>query len=480
MVTYQDLLSIGGNETDRMQFIRSAINQWQAGEFYRTAVVADKYDRKQNPDIASFTKMLYTVTGRQIQDVYSSNYKVGRAFFPFFITQENQYLLSNGVSWENSKTADKLGTKKYEFDTQLQEAGHAALSGGCSFGFWNLDHVDVFNALEFVPLQDEENGALRSGIRYWQIDETKPFRATLYEEDGYTDYIWNRVKKDGETKEYGEVLNEKRPYKISAIGAPVDGEPIYQGENYPSFPIVPFWGNKKHQSEIVGIREQIYVYDMIKSGFCNTVEDASYVFWAINNAPGMTDVDLAQFMQKVKQLHIAMTGENGATATPQQLEAPHAARSALLELIEHDIFDDAMAFNPKDVKSGSTVTAQIKAAYTNLDMKVNDFEYCVRQFINGILDLAGVEDNPTFTRSVIINQGEEIQYILQAASALDDEYVTKKILTILGDGDQAEEIIKRKNADEITRHRELDAEREEQLQQMNDNQDGEIDANTET
>ena len=39
------------------------------------------------------------------------------------------------------------------------------------------------------PLYDEENGALRAGIRYWQVDETKPLRLTLYEEDGFTEYI---------------------------------------------------------------------------------------------------------------------------------------------------------------------------------------------------------------------------------------------------------------------------------------------------
>lgn len=461
MVTYQDLIAVGDNETDRIEFIRSAINQWQASDLYKTAEIADKYDRKLSPDISQYTKMLYTVTGRQIPDTWSSNYKVGRHFFPFFITQENQYLLSNGVTWENSATKDKLGTKKAEFDTMLQDAGHAALSGAVSFGFWNFDHLEVFNALEFVPMFDEENGALMSGIRYWQIDSSKPLRATLYEIDGCTDYIWNRRHEGNESHEYGEILHAKRPYKIKATGTDVDAEKIYQGENYPTFPIVPLWGNKKHQSEIVGLREQIFVYDMIKSGFCNSVEDASYIFWAIHNAPGMDDVSLAEFMGRVRKLHVAVTEETGSDAVPQQLEAPYASREALLDRLEHDLFDDAMAFNPKDVKSGAVVTAQIRAAYTNLDMKVNDFEYCVRSFINAILELAGIDDNPTFTRSVIINQAEEIQTVLQAASSLDDEYVTKKVLTILGDGDQAEEIIKRKIEDEVTRQRD----EEEQMRQ---------------
>ena len=275
MITYQDLLRVGENESDRMAFVRSAITKYKSGEFYKTAAIADEYDRRKNPDIRDLSKFLYTVSGRRVPDTYSSNYKVGRAFFPFFIMQEVQYLLSNGVTWENAATSDKLGTKRYEFDTQLQNAAHAALSGGVAHGFWNVDHVEVFNCLEFIPMPDEENGAVRAGIRWWQIDAGKPLRATLYEEDGYTDYIWDKKDEAGNVKADGEILHEKRAYKIRITRTDVDGDIIYKGENYPSFPIVPLWGNKKHQSEIIGLREQIFVYDSIKSGFCNSVEEAS-------------------------------------------------------------------------------------------------------------------------------------------------------------------------------------------------------------
>lgn len=451
MLTYQDFLAVGDREEDKMNFVRKAINQYKASEMYKNAVVADLYFRKRNPDIAEFTKTIYTVTGRQIPDTYSTNYKVGRAFFPYFVTQEVQYLLGNGVTWKDKGTADRLGTKKAEFDTQLQDAACKALWGACSYGFWNLDHTDIFSALEYVPLPDENNGALRGGIRFWQIDTGKPFRATLYEEDGYTEYVWNKRKNEGsETVEYGEVLREKRSYIISAKGADVDEEKIYDGENYPTFPIVPLWGNKNHQSELVGLREQIFVYDAIKSGFCDNVEEASYVYWAISNAPGMDEESLAEFISRVKRVHAAVTEDNGSVATPHMLEAPTTSRVELLELLEKDLFKDAMAFDPDRIASGQTTATHIRAAYNLLRMKTNDFEYCVLEFVNGILELAGIDDEPTFTRSEDINVNEEIDAVLKSAQSLDDEYVTKKIMTILGDGDQAEDVIKRRIADEVT------------------------------
>jgi len=455
MITYQDFLQVGDREEDRMSFIRSAIKQYTSSDFYKTARIAEEYDRKQNPDIRNFSKYLYTASGRKVPDTYSSNYKVGRAFFPFFVVQEVQYLLSNGATWESGDTKDKLGTKRFEFDTQLQELAHNALVGGVSYGFWNADHIDAFTCTEFLPMPDEENGSLRAGIRWWQIDSTKPLRATLYEEDGYTDYIWDDRDEAGNVNSGGRILREKRAYKITSIRTEVDGDIIYKGENYPSFPIVPMWGNKKHQSEIVGLREQIFVYDAIKSGFCNSVEEASYVFWAIQNAPGMDDIDLATFLERVRKNHIAKTVDAGSTAEPHIIETPYQSREALLDRLEKDIYKDAMAFDPEHVASGAATATEIRAAYNPLDLKTNDFEFCVRKFINGILDLAGIEDSPTFTRDRNINTAEEIQTIMSASTALDGEYVTKKILTLLGDGDQAEEIIRRMIADEVTRTQEL-------------------------
>ena len=83
-----------------------------------------------------------------------------------------------------------------------------------------------------------------------------------------------------------------------------------------------------------------------------------------------------------------------------------------------------------------------------MNSKADEFEYCVLDFINGILTVAGIEDEPTFTRSMIVNQSEEITNIVSAGEYLDQEYITRRILTILGDADQAEEVLKRMSEEE--------------------------------
>ena len=283
-------------------------------------------------------------------------------------------------------------------------------------------------------------------------------RATLYEIDGLTDYVWHKGK--------GEVLKPKRSYKVKTATTEADGTEIYDGENYPTFPIVPLWGNPEKQSTLIGLREQIDCYDLIKSGFANDVDDASLIYWVIQNAGGMDDVDLAKFVQQIKTVHAATVDDSGATAEAHTMDVPYASREALLNRLRSDLYEDAMALDIKEISSGAATATQIKAAYEPLNSKADDFEYCVNEFIQGLLNLAGIEDeDPSFTRSIIINKQEEVSVVLQAGEYLPQDYMTRKILTILGDGDKADSILEEMEGDEMSR---IDMEEPEEDDKLDD------------
>lgn len=441
MVTYQDLQTAIADNTLK-EFVKSTINRHKSSEEYQTALVADEYNRRLNRTIIQLQKLLYKVTGEAVPDNYSANYKLRSNFFNRFITQLNQYVLGNGVTWNDEKTSDALGE---DFDNELEDAGEKALVHSVSFGFWNLDHLEVFSYLEFVPLFDEQDGALKAGIRFWQIDPKKPLRATLYEMDGYTDYLWDKDNPDG------KIVNEKRAYILKTKSTEADGTVIYDYENYPTFPIVPFWGNKYKQSEFVGMRENIDCYDLIKSGFANTVDDASMIYWTIQNAGGMDDIDLAKFVEHMRTVKASVVDQNGATAEAHTMDVPYASREALLDRLRADMYEDFMALDTKDIASGAVTATQIEASYEPLNSKADKYEYCVIKFIKGILALAGIDDNPTFTRSKIVNRTEEIQTIIQAGEYLESDYVTEKIMTILGDADMVEDVLKAKDLADMQR-----------------------------
>jgi len=445
MKTYQDLLAIGESDAERMDFVRGLVTDHLASSMYKMAKIADDYDRQCNTTIVNFQRALFDLQGRPVNDIWSANYKLASNFFRRFITQENQFLLGNGVTWKNEETETKLGD---DFDTRLQKCGRAALSAGCSYGFWNLDHLEVFTMLEYMPLVDEETGAERAGVRHWQLAPDKPLRATLYEEDGYTDYIW--------VKGEGRILNEKRPYIQITANSEADGTEIVDGQNYPTYPIIPFWGNPHHQSELVGIRAQIDAYDIIKSGFADDL-DTAQIYWILHNTGGMDDVDLQQFIQRLHINRAAVVDDAaGSAVDAHTVDIPHEAREKLLERIEKDLYKDFMALDTDSIAAGAATATQIRAAYEPINSKADEYEYCVREFLSHLLDVIGIEDEPSFTRSVMVNVQEEVQTLVQAGSYLSSEYVAKKIMTIFGDIDQIDEELKKIDEEDINRFSEED------------------------
>ena len=440
IITYQDLLEVGENEIDIAEFVARAIKEHKSSDLYKQAKIADEYLRQQNRTIVQYQKLLYTMSGKTVPDNYSANHKLASNYFYRLVTQQVQFLLGNGIHWENEETAKRLGK---DFDIRLQELARVSIRDGVGFGFFNLDHLEVFSALEFVPLYDEENGALMAGIRYWQINPKKPLRATLYQIDGVTEYIFRGGKPS--------ILKEKRAYKLNVGISEADGIEIYSGENYPTFPIIPMWGNPLHQSELIGLREKIDAYDLIKSGFANDLDDASQIYWTIQNAGGMDDVDLVKFLEHMKTVKAAVVDQQGATAEAHTIDVPFESREALLERSEKDIYRDFMGVNTEQIAAGQVTATQIEAAYDPLNAKTDQFEFCVIDFIQGILPLVGVEDEPTFTRSLITNSKEEIEKLMLGANYLDEEYLTRKLLQILGDGDKAEEVLDRINKNNAER-----------------------------
>lgn len=442
-----------GNLDALMTFIETAINEHKSSLLYRKAEEAQQYYDGENPTISRFEKIIYDMQGRAHRDLYSANHKIKSPIFGIAVDQEVSYLLGNGVTFQKEETKKRLETPSRPFDSQIMKAAREALIGGVAFGFWNYDHVEVYAITEFVPLYDAESGALSAGIRFWQIDSTKPLRATLFELDGYTEYIRRKGEKMQE-------LQPKRGYILHSTGSRADrarGLEIYQYENYPGFPVVPLMNNSRMRSELCGKRNTIDAYDLVSSNMVNNVDEGNLIYWVLNNYSGMDDLDDENFL---KQLHTTrvLHPEGDGTVEAHTLEAPFAGTQAAGETLEKRLYRDFQMFDSRDVTAANQSATAIKAAYTPTDLKTDRFETQVTELINGILALAGIDDTPTYTRNKISNTQEEVQTVLMGAEYFGEEYVARKLLTILGDGDMAGKILKQRDADALSRFSTTDEE----------------------
>lgn len=446
MKTFQDLQALGEDEKNRMAFVLSVISEAKSKAEYRTAADAELYYKHMNPSIMRAQQIVYDVLGRAMPDPFKPNNKIPCRFYFYFINQAVQFLLGNGVNFGDQKTKDTLGKM---FDHSVRRLLTVALNGGVGFGFWNVDHLEVYGLAggdgmpAFAPLYDEENGSLRAGVRWWQIDESKPLRAALFEEDGWTDYI----RRKGEDM---TVLTEKQPY-VQVVGtSEATGKEIYAGQNWPSFPVIPLY-NVNHQSELVGGRQSIDAYDLMMSGLVNNVDEGNLLYWVIQNAGGMDAADDQAFVERLKTIHVAHT-EGDETITPQSIQMNVSPNETALTRLRDQMFEDFMALDTRNIASGAATATQIRAAYEPMLIKYNLLETQVTEFILNLLNLLGIDDEPTYQPDTIVNKAEEIQVAMSAAEYLSEEYMTKKVLTILGDIDRIKDVKAQRLREDTSRY----------------------------
>lgn len=422
MLTWQDFPT---DENEIPEFIAQMISEHDLNEAVETARTADLYDHQRNKTINEYVKKIYSSAGVAVQNYVASNNKIASNFFRRLNTQRCTYSLGNGVTFAKNTDAAKakLGDT---FDTAIYRAGYLALIHGVSFVFFNFDHIHVFPLTEFVPLWDENDGTLRAGLRYWRIDSTKPTIAILYTEDGYRRYKskggYAKFEKDG----------EKRSYKQTISKAPADAEPeVVAEENYSRLPIVPLWGSRLHQSTLIGLQQSIDSYDLIRSGFANDLQDCAQIYWILENYGGMKEEELQRFRDQILLQHIAVADTtDGGAIKPYTQDVPYAARTAYLQTIRQDIYEDFGGFDTKAISASNQTATAINSAFQPLDENADDFENQIETCIRSILGLIGIDDVPVFKRNRISNQLEQVQMLMLEAPYLDRQTILENLPNI--------------------------------------------------
>ena len=147
----------------------------------------------------------------------------------------------------------------------------------------------------------------------------------------------------------------------------------------------------------------------------------------------MTDADLKRFMDRLRLMHVAVVdADEGQAATPSVQEPPYSARKQYLDDIRAQIYEDFGALDVHTVAAGAT-NDHIDAAYQPMDEEASDFEQQVSEFIQQVLSLMGVDDKPTFHRSRISNQAEQVGMVVQEAQWLDQETILRKLPNVRPD-----------------------------------------------
>ena len=420
-ITWQDYLAA----SDKMALLLEAIRRYKASPAFHRALEANCYFRGENSAVARKTILrARKIEGRDAsgrrrvrtgtEDVVGN--RIASAFLFRFVTQQNQFLLSEGVSLpEDAKHA--LGA---DFDHQLERLGECALLHGCAWGFWNADHIEVIEAAKnaysgFFPLLDEMTGEMMLGVQFWQIAPDRPMYVRIFDEEGV------RILREDRTGL--SLAGEKEPYCRTLVEDALESAVITE-EGYGRIPLIPLKANTEAASEFTpAIKAKIDAYDTILSDFADNLDRANDVYWVLNNFGGTMD-EVAELLEQINRVkavaNISDGSGNGATAEPRTIEVPYAARREALDLLERALYQDYMALDMDALTGGSLTNVAIRAAAANLNLKADRYEWQVRQFVQSLLSLIG---HPTedirFNRQTIANDSEVVQDIYAMRQDID-------------------------------------------------------------
>ena len=458
MITYQDY----ERADNKTKWLQSAIMTYRNSAEYKQAEMEQEYMAGRNVEILNVMRVIYNMAGLPETDFTKHNIKVRNRLIHRLVTDRCSYSLGNGISFAgkekkvvNGKTRtvdpvkEMLGPK---FDRAVKRTGYWALSNGAAYLYVHKGYKNpgwqytLFKKTEFLPLYDEETGALRGGVRFWSLDWGKrPITAVLYTEAGYEKY-------QTPAKKYGLsalALKEKmRPYIETVEVSEAFGEEVVGAEDLTMLPIFPLYSGENKQGALDNMKAKIDAYDLILSGFCNDVVDIPQVYWLISGAMGMSEKDKRQLLDRLILQHMAVVdGENSHIQGYTQ-EIPVEAREKSLKQLRNQMYEDYGGFDVHTIEAGST-NDHIDAGYWPMDEEADDFEYEIIEFIQQILAMMGVEDTPQFKRNRVSNQKEQTEMVMLAAEKLDDQTILEKLPFITVD--EVDEILLRLDLESANR-----------------------------
>lgn len=449
-VTFQDWLATPeGEKPDKLLEI---IRKYKASADFKIALQANAYFRAENPETAK--KMLLRPTVVSIKDDKGKVKKQNRmaqidgnrvysGFFGRFVTQQNQYLLGNGVTLESDADKEKLGLG---FDKKMEAIGERALLHGVCWGFWNADHLEAIEAAVdgftgFVALVDERTSAPMLGVQFWQLSAKRPMYIRLFEVEGVSEYT---VAEGAIT-----LTSPRKAYKVSTVTDEL-GEMVVGEENWGVLPLIPFYANTEKRSELTwAIKSKIDLYDRILSDFGDNLDRACDVYWVLNNFGGTMD-EIAETVAKIEEIKAVANISDGtgtqASAEPRTIEVPYQARREALDLLEKALYQDYMALNMDALTGGSLTNVAIETAMLNLNLKADRYEWQAFSFVQGVLRLLGIEmEEIKFKRQTLVNRSEIVEDI-----GVMRDYIDKRTALKLNpyiDQEEVEDIVARQ-ADE--------------------------------
>lgn len=386
------------------RLIKELITQFNMSDIKKRMLEGERYFRNQN-DILKKDLKTYTVfdqkTGnkKKIVNENKSDEHLPHGFYPKQVNQKKAYICgkpitityNTPVEGDKDKTIKKaekkitnmvwnvLGTNFEKLiKNRLKEAsnkGRAWLHPDYMEGKFVLKRIP---SEECIPIYDNETQSYLEGfIHFYTIQDLTGDKP---EDRIYVEY-WDKREvryyietKVGDTTIFLEDVTRPRPechwYREIYDNA-LNNLKEVEKHSWGRVPFIEIENNEEKTTDLEPIKPLIDAYDLIDSGFVNTIEDLKEIIWLIN---GYGAEDLLALIENLKVNGVARTNDTAGKIDAKLLPIPYEARQALLKGLKELIYEFGRAVDTsnKDLIGQAPSGVSLEFLYTDLDMKADD------------------------------------------------------------------------------------------------------------
>lgn len=413
--------------------IKTFIDNDAASQKKKQAKVGvDYYEGKH--DIRGYRIFFVNADGVLQEDKTKSNIKIAHPFFKIIADQEVQYILSGegGIFKsdipELQAELDTYFNNNDEFMSELYDVVLGSIVKGTDYFYaYKGDHgrtaFQCADSLGVIEVKAKETDDHCDYVIYHYIDrigkDNKKIRRIQVWDEKETHFFCQEG--DGQIEVDNTQEINPRPHILYKEGG--DKSTYFDGFGY--IPFFPLNNNKKQQSGLMLIKDQIDSYDLMNCGLANNIQDTNEALYVVK---GFQGDNLDELMLNIRTKKHIGVDENGGVEI-KTIDIPYEARKTKMEIDEKNIFRFGFGVNTESLKDTSaTVSVAIKSAYANLDLKCNGFNKGLKKFFRKILKPVLSEINDTngtaykqddvyfdLNRTIITNAQENAQIKLLEA-----------------------------------------------------------------
>lgn len=448
-------------EGERGKALRSLVGSWRACQDVADMIEGDKYFRGRNTEIMSRKKQFFAEAGQLVDDPYKANYKIPSGYFGLLVSQKVQYLLGNGVRIvpkaivaaapaapapgapapkpQAPDVTPLEGVLGRRFEKKVQQAAKEAAKKRVAWAYVYIDGAGAFAiktdipSEQLLPIMNADGETLDMMIRmYDSKDEQGNLSTTVdvYDAEQVATYKGSTTGGEAfELKQDAGLVNPRR-YITKRLKY---GDQVAE-ESFSSWggrvPWVPLWNNDDRTNDLTpAVKGEIDAYDVVMSDFANNLADVQDIYWIVKNYGGE---DLSKFLNDLKRYKSIKVGDEGDVRA-EKIDIPTEAREKLLDKLNEAIFRDGRGVDPSMVGDGNITNVVIRNRYAGLDLKADEFEWQVSEFVSGIIAFAflfmqekkiepsGYDYDVNFVRRMIMNEIELLDSNVKQQGAISEE-----------------------------------------------------------